>query len=268
MSTLLMVVVVVVIVAIVAGAGFLIWRQARTQRLRRQFGPEYDHAIDSHQNRREAERELHDREQRHQELDIRPLEPQARERYQQQWTQVQEHFVDAPEAAVEQGDRLVIIVMGERGYPMEDFDDRVASLSVEHGRMLDHYRRGHDISLSAGRKEASTEELRQAMVHYRALFEDLLAVPREQDGTAAPADRAQVPGEPSEPAPRDRTVPGRTATDRTVPGRTATDQTATDGPGDEQAEREQAERRQAPEARSDRTDAVSADPRERGRTDL
>jgi len=183
-----MVVVVVVVVALVAGAGFLFWRQARTQRLRRQFGPEYDRAIDSHQNRREAERELQNREQRHQELDIRPLDPQARERYRQQWTQVQEHFVDAPEAAVEQGDRLVIVVMGERGYPTENFDERVASLSVEHGRMLDHYRRGHEISLSAGRKEASTEELRQAMVHYRALFEELLEETRD-----APLSRDTAP---------------------------------------------------------------------------
>src|SRR5258707_949552 len=125
MSTVLMVVIAVVVVALIAGAGFLAWSQARTRRLRRQFGPEYDRAVESHPNRREAERALLEREQRHQELDIRPLGPRARELYNEQWTHIQEQFVDAPESAVEQADRLVIMVMSERGYPMQDFDVRV-----------------------------------------------------------------------------------------------------------------------------------------------
>jgi hypothetical protein len=262
MSTVLMVVIVVVVVVVIAGAGFVVWRQARTQRLRRQFGPEYDRAMDSHQNRREAERELQEREQRHQELDIRPLDPQARERYQQQWTQVQEHFVDAPEAAVEQGDRLVIVVMAERGYPTEDFEDRLASLSVEHGRMLDHYRRGHQIGQSASRKEASTEELRQAMVHYRALFEDLLAAPA-QDTATATADHRPGADEPVDPAGPDVTA-GQAQSER------ADDGTVTDAQAGERATSELDGREpvredlQDREVSTDHAGAVPADHRERG----
>ncbi|MEU6040119.1 hypothetical protein ABZ801_32410 [Actinomadura sp. NPDC047616] len=206
MSTAVMVVIAVVAVAVLAGAGFLAWTLARTRRLRRRFGPEYDRAVERHGGRAAAERELLAREQRHQELELRELDPHRREQYRQQWTRVQEQFVDAPEAAVEQADRLVTEVMGERGYPTRDFDEKVAHLSVEHGRTLDHYRRGHAISTRAAHRQASTEDLRQAMVHYRALFEDLLAVPdterhaaqpRTPDGRApghhAPGHRAPEP---------------------------------------------------------------------------
>lgn len=183
MSTVLMVVVAVVIIAAVAGAAYLAWNQARTRRLRRQFGPEYDRAVDRHGSRAAAERELLSRQQRHEELELHDLEPRQRDLYREQWVHVQEQFVDTPEAAVEQADRLVTVVMGERGYPTRDFDDKIAHLSVEHGRTIDHYRRAHGISDRATQKEATTEDLRQAMVHYRALFEDLLAVPVEERGT-------------------------------------------------------------------------------------
>lgn len=186
MSTAVMVVIVVVVVALLAGGGFLLWNRARTQRLRRRFGPEYDRAIERHGSRGAAEKELASREQRHQELELHELEPRQREQYRDQWTSVQERFVDAPETAVEEADRLVITVMAVRGYPTSDFEDRVAHLSVQHGRTLDHYRRGHDISERAGKKEASTEDLRQAMVHYRALLEDLLAVPHEERASGTP----------------------------------------------------------------------------------
>jgi hypothetical protein len=186
MSTILMVVVAVVIIALVAAAGYALWAQARTRGLRRRFGPEYDRAVERHGDRGTAERELQSRERRHQDLELRDLEPRQRELYREQWVHVQEQFVDQPAAAVEQAGRLVTVVMGERGYPTRDFDDRIAHLSVEHGRTLDHYRRGHDISDRAARDQASTEELRQAMVHYRALFEDLLMVPDgERSGASA-----------------------------------------------------------------------------------
>ncbi|MEW2354719.1 hypothetical protein [Spirillospora sp. NPDC029432] len=186
MSTILMVVVAVVIIALVAAAGYVLWTQARTRALRRRFGPEYDRAVERHGKRAAAERELMSRERRHEELELRELDPRQRELYREQWVHVQEQFVDAPGAAVEQAGRLVTVVMGERGYPTRDFDDRVAHLSVEHGRTLDHYRRGHDIGARAARDEATTEELRQAMVHYRALFEDLLKVPDgERSGSRA-----------------------------------------------------------------------------------
>ncbi|GAA3938442.1 hypothetical protein GCM10023085_19830 [Actinomadura viridis] len=177
MSTILVVVAAVVIVALAAGAGYMLWERARTRGLRRRFGPEYDRAVERHGDRRAAERELLARRRRHQELELRDLDPERRENYRAQWVRVQERFVDEPATAVEQADRLVMVVMGERGYPTRDFDDRVEHLSVEHGRTLDHYRRGHDISDRAARQEASTEDLRQAMVHYRELFEDLLRVP-------------------------------------------------------------------------------------------
>jgi len=180
MPTVIMVVIAVVIVAALAGVGYLAWTQVRSQRLRRRFGPEYDHAVERHGGRAAAEKELRSREQRHQELEIRDLEPEQRELYREQWVHVQEQFVDTPEGALEQADRLVTVVMGERGYPTGEFEERASHLSVEHGRTLDHYRRGHDISARAAHKEASTEDLRQAMVHYRALFEDLLAVPVQE----------------------------------------------------------------------------------------
>jgi len=178
----LVVAIIVAVLIVVAAAGFLLSGQARSQRLRRQFGPEYDRTVERTGDRKAAERELLDRKQQHQELDIRPLDPEVRERYRQQWTTVQEQFVDTPEAAVEHADQLVTSAMSERGYPTKNFDQQAALLSVEHGRTLDHYHRAHTISVRAADKEATTEDLRQAMVHYRALFEDLLAVPRDERG--------------------------------------------------------------------------------------
>ncbi|SNS53964.1 hypothetical protein [Actinomadura mexicana] len=175
MSTAIWVVVALVVVAVLAAAGYFVMTRSRTARLRRRFGPEYDRAVERQGGRAAAERELRSREQRHEELELRDLDPRRREEYREQWVRVQERFVDAPEAAVEQADQLVTVVMGERGYPTHGFEEKVAHLSVEHGRTLDHYRRAHTISGRAATKEASTEDLRQAMVHYRALFEELLA---------------------------------------------------------------------------------------------
>ncbi|MBO2464077.1 hypothetical protein [Actinomadura violacea] len=191
MSTAVMVVIAVIIVAAVAALAFLAWTRARTHRLKRRFGPEYDRVVRQRGGRAAAERELLDRERRHRELELHDLDPRRREQYREQWVRVQERFVDAPESAVEQADRLVGVVMGERGYPTTGFEEKAAHLSVEHGRTLDHYRRGRDIGERAAGGQASTEELRQAMVHYRALFEDLLSVPEQR--TAPDAD-VRVPG--------------------------------------------------------------------------
>ncbi|WP_199485394.1 hypothetical protein [Actinomadura craniellae] len=193
MSTAIWVVIAVVAVLAVAAIVLVTQQRSRTARLRDRFGPEYDRALEQHGKRGEAERELLSRETRHQELGVRPLDPAQQKTYREQWTQVQERFVDAPEATLEEADKLVLVVMGERGYPVEDYEDRVAHLSVEHGRALDHYRRAHDISTRARRKEASTEDLRQGMVHYRTLFEDLLAVPDRHTDTA-PAEVQPDPG--------------------------------------------------------------------------
>jgi hypothetical protein len=187
MSTAVLVVIVLVAVAAATGIGLLLWSGARTHRLRRRFGPEYDRALARHDNRRAAERDLRARERRHDELDIRPLDDSARGRYREEWVHVQEQFVDSPEAALSEADRLVITVMGDRGYPTQGFDERVAHLSVEHGRTIDYYRRGNAISHRAERQQASTEDMRQAMVHYRALLEDLLAVPAAERAEVTPS---------------------------------------------------------------------------------
>ncbi|MEW9548462.1 hypothetical protein [Nonomuraea sp. NPDC050783] len=175
MTTSVWVAVVVVAVVALAAVGYFVGqRQKRRNHLRERFGPEYERVVSERENRREAEQELLAREERLNELDIRPLAPEARDAYANRWTTVQERFVDAPMAAVTEADQLVTSVMAERGYPTEDFEQRLSDLSVRHASTLDHYRAAHEISGRAARKEASTEELRQAMVHYRALFEELL----------------------------------------------------------------------------------------------
>ncbi|WP_424534443.1 hypothetical protein ACOZ38_29660 [Sphaerisporangium viridialbum] len=166
-------VVVAAVVAILA-VGYLVTQQQRRRRLQERFGPEYERTLSERDNRREAEQELLEREQRHAKLNIRPLAPETRSTYSKKWTEVQERFVDAPGFAVTEADHLVTAVMADRGYPTEGFEQQVSDLSVAHGSTLGHYREAHEISSRAARQEASTEELRQAMVHYRALFEELL----------------------------------------------------------------------------------------------
>ncbi|MGP4025517.1 hypothetical protein [Actinomadura sp. 3N407] len=207
MSTAIWVVIAVAVVAALIAAVYLARSVARTRRLRRRFGPEYDRALESEGGRAAAERELRSREQRHDELELRDLDPRRREQYREQWVRVQERFVDTPEAAVEQADGLVTVVMGERGYPTHGFEDKVAHLSVDHGRTMDHYRSAHAISGRAANREASTEDLRQAMVHYRALFDELLSAPGEEapageTGPAAPAAAAGQAGDRDDRAPR------------------------------------------------------------------
>lgn len=190
MSTVVMVVVIIAVVAVIAAAAYLGSSWSRTQRLRRRFGPEYDRAVEAQGGRAAAERELRAREERHRELELRELDPRQREQYQEQWVRVQERFVDEPQAAVEQADGLVTVVMGERGYPTQGYEEALAHLSVEHGRTLGHYRDAHDISVRAAGGRTSTEELRQAMVHYRALFEELLSVPVRDRATAEHTPRS------------------------------------------------------------------------------
>ncbi|MDF5755858.1 hypothetical protein [Spongiactinospora sp. TRM90649] len=208
-ETLIWVAVVAAVVVAIVAVGYVVLQQQRRHRLRERFGPEYERTINERDNRRDAERELRAREERVADLDIRPLSAQSRKGYAARWTEVQEQFVDAPGFAVTAADQLVTEVMHERGYPTEKFEQRLSDLSVSHGRTLDHYREAHEISGRAARREASTEELRQAMVHYRALFEELLV-----DG--APEDeRRPIPaqGGPRDnaPAKEERRTPQTTA---------------------------------------------------------
>lgn len=180
MSTAIIVVIIVAVVVVVALAAVALRNLARRRHLRERFGPEYDRAVGTKDSRRSAEKDLSAREKRHEELEIRPLPPAARNRYTQDWNTVQEHFVDSPDRAVGEADQLVTTLMGERGYPTEGYEQQKRDLSVEHAETLEHYRVAHEINGRAGGRDTSTEELRNAMVHYRALFEELL-----QDGTAS-----------------------------------------------------------------------------------
>jgi hypothetical protein len=173
MSTAQITVLVIIIVVVLLLIGLAVVMNRR-RALRQRFGPEYDRVVESADDRRAAERELRERERRHAELELRPLDPASRERYATSWEEIQVRFVDSPEQAVGEADELVTRLIAERGYPTGDYDDQLSHLSVEHSRTLDHYRQAHDINERNARGEATTEQLRQAFVHYRALFADLL----------------------------------------------------------------------------------------------
>lgn len=190
--SILMWVIVAVVVAVVAVGGYALMQKRRSG-LRERFGPEYDHTVNASEGRGVAEKELRAREQRVDTLDIKPLDPQSRQNYAKAWTEVQEHFVDAPGAAVSEADQLVSAVMAERGYPTEDFDQQVSDLSVTHSATLDHYRQAHAISGRAARDETTTEDLRQAMQHYRALFDDLLLEADQRQRQTSPDHHGDGP---------------------------------------------------------------------------
>lgn len=173
MSTTELIVVAVVLVALIAAVYGMV-RLRRRRALRDQFGDEYEIVLEEHGSKRQAERELAARQDRHDHLDIRPLDPQLHRRYAEQWRATQARFVDEPAAAFEEADRLVEDVMAERGYPVGDLNQRMADLSVEHSNVLRHYRRAHQIAQASAAGHATTEDLREGMVQYRELFEALL----------------------------------------------------------------------------------------------
>lgn len=174
-SVVILVVVIIVVLAVIAAFVMVSRRRA----LRRRFGPEYDRAVAEGDSRSAAERELRERERRHAQLELRELTPESRQQYATAWEQIQANFLDDPNAAVSEADELVTRLIAERGYPTGDYDEQVANLSVEHARTLGHYRDAHEINLVNAKGEATTEQLRQAVVHYRELFSDLLGTPRD-----------------------------------------------------------------------------------------
>jgi len=194
-STQILLLVIVLVVVVVAAVA---WQASRRRALQRTFGPEYDRAVAEGSSRSAAEQELRERERRHAELELRPLGPGERERYAQQWRAVQEQFVEDPAGAVVAGDELVTRLVAARGYPTENYDDQLAYLSVEHARPLGHYRDAHAIFLRGQRGEASTEDLRRALVHYRELFADLVGtdVVHPTGSAAGTAGSAGVAGTP------------------------------------------------------------------------
>jgi hypothetical protein len=163
--------------AVVLAIAWMYLRQKRSWELRTRFGPEYDRLVHEKRSRRRAEDELDDRERRVKRLPIRPLSRDVSSRYAQRWNEQQARFVDEPKASVDEADQLVVEVMKERGYPVGDFDQRVADISVAHPRMVEHYRAAHEIALREERGQASTEDLRTAMIYYRDLFRELLDEP-------------------------------------------------------------------------------------------
>jgi hypothetical protein len=176
MSPGIIALIIVVIVAVLI-VGFVFARpQLQRQRLRMRYGPEYDHVVRERGGHNEAVRELLARERRHKELNLRPLDPARRDHFQTEWLTVQERFVDTPGGAAQEADRLITSIMTDQGYPDEGYEQRVADLSVEHARATDRYRKAHDIAARSTGDAATTEDLRQALVHYRALFEELLGV--------------------------------------------------------------------------------------------
>jgi hypothetical protein len=172
-------VIVVLVVAVVAA--YVLRQQRRRAELRETFGAEYELAVEREGDVRRGESDLIARRKRRDKLDIRPLSPSSRDEYAAAWEQTQARFVDDPADALRQADTLIIAVMRERGYPMDDFEQRADDISVDHPDVVQHYRSAHDISTrvddhrdESTETSVSTEDMRQGFVHYRALFQQLL----------------------------------------------------------------------------------------------
>ena len=164
-----------IIAALAIGATlWMYFQKRRTDQLRSRFGPEYQRLVETGGDRRHAELELEQRQKRVDKFDIQPLSVEDRRRFQQAWTREQARFVDDPKGAVAEADRLIGEAMKTRGYPVGDFDQRAADISVDHPVVVENYRIAHAIAIKDRRGEAGTEDLRKAMVHYRSLFEELL----------------------------------------------------------------------------------------------
>lgn len=179
--------VVVVVVLVAAGA-----RNRRTALLRDRFGPEYDRAVENSDDRRAAESELRARERQRAQFDVKPLPEATRLQFAGEWRDLQEHFLDQPAEAVDGADSLIARVMEARGYPMKDFDAQVELVSVDHPGTVENYRFAHGVRERAQTQQASTEDLREALLRYRSLFDDLLR-PEGSDAADVTADRADGP---------------------------------------------------------------------------
>lgn len=168
---------VLIVVAAIVVVAAVVWRAVaarRTRTLQDRFGPEYNRTVDRSDTKRDAEADLRARAERREQLDIRPLPAVARERYIDEWQRVQALFVDDPQGAVHDGDMLIQSVMRDRGYPVDDFEQQAADVSVDHPKVVQNYREGHRLANASARGDGTTEDLRQAMRHYRALFEELV----------------------------------------------------------------------------------------------
>jgi hypothetical protein len=206
------IVLIIVLLVIIAAVLFAV-RASRRKKLQNTFGPEYDRVVADTGSRADAEKELREREKRHAELELKPLSAESKARYSASWEEVQIQFVDNPGQAVTTADDLVTELIAERGYPTGDYDDQIANLSVDHARTLGHYRDAHEISKRNTDGEASTEDLRQALVHYRALFADLLGENPVQSSTSTPTSTT-TPTPTSTPTARPAAVDNNDAPQR------------------------------------------------------
>jgi hypothetical protein len=174
--------------AVLVVAGIVAWfslRKRRTEKLRAQFGAEYDRAVKEDGGRRHAEAGLKERTARVESLNIRPLTAGDRGRFVESWSRVQARFVDGPGGAVTEADQLLRDVMSTRGYPVSDFEQRAADISVDHPLVMENYRTAHAIAVRQTQGQANTEDLRQAMIHYRTLFDELVGEPDLTSAKAA-----------------------------------------------------------------------------------
>jgi FtsZ-interacting cell division protein ZipA len=176
----------IAVVVMIAVIGFVVMRKRRSQTLRERFGPEYDRVIKKEGDVHRGEDVLQFLTKRREKLQIRSLSPSNRSDFASRWTTVQSQFVDDPKGAVSSADQLLNEVMQVRGYPVGDFDQRAADISVDHPLVVENYRAAHEIALRHNRGQASTEDLRQAMVHYRSLFDKLLegSLPERKEARA------------------------------------------------------------------------------------
>jgi hypothetical protein len=174
----------VLVAAAVAALLFAQNAKKRHRVIQRRFGPEYERALEEYGTQDRADRALAARARRVEKYRIRELAPEAQQRFSERWRQIQARFVDEPSRAVHEADELIIAVMQTRGYPMEDFEHRVADLSVDHPDVVQHYRAARALADANREGRANTEELRQAFVHFRALFADLLELPTLPTPTA------------------------------------------------------------------------------------
>jgi hypothetical protein len=179
MSGIMLALVIVVVLAAIVIVAVLAVRQSRTRKLKRTFGPEYDRTVRDAASHADAEAELESRRDRREQFNIRPLSPDSAARYDTRWREVQAQFVDAPETCLREADILVVEVMRDRGYPIEEFNQRAADISVDHPHVVENYRAAHEVSSRKDRDSVTTDDRRFALQHYRDLFMELLG-PRQE----------------------------------------------------------------------------------------
>jgi hypothetical protein len=186
MDTVVVVVIVIVVVVVAVGVAVaVLYRRRRSDQLRQRFGPEYERTVGASDGRREAEKDLRERARRRSEFEVTPVSGQDAARYRQEWADIQHGFVDQPAEAVERADQLVVQIMRDSGYPVDDFEHRVDDISVDHPEVAQHYREAHSVAVAQAAGAADTEQLRQAVTSYRRLVDALL----RDSGEGPEADR-------------------------------------------------------------------------------